>query len=635
MQTEYFQGKDGYIWWHGVVEDRKDPLFLGRCRVRILGWHTENKAELPTDMLPWAQVLMPITSASQTGVGQAPVGPVEGTWVMGFYRDGELAQEPVMIGTLPGIPERFARQNTGFYDSRLDTPSVNKNTVTTSGDAKITGTKLNLQSFPYPPKSVEYKAGQEAIVTSYTHDERIALQSKSLYPREVNRPTTPIYARGKEDSTTKVIEGTGTTNKTDTKSVSSGVSSIIANKNRNLLSQTLTISFTPNEVITKTTINNAKYFDDIDSFSATNDIKDINQPPSAYDAEYPFNHVYESESGHLLEIDDTPSKERLHWYHRSGSFTEFSPAGNRIDRTVSHRYNMTTGNQETIIQGDEIKGVAQDGFLDVGGKLTMASGKDMKLISESGNVIVDAPTLNTVISGKNVLVAASDTLVLKGGVKVVRDDDSAVDVVKGDYQMQAQGGYEVNSGKISLGSLGATSISSFGPLTQVVTGNSEETIANSDIIFGNLNAKLIKALLGKIVLECTEPFATGGIDLNMGPFGTIASIKMLPGGLITVTSSLGTVNVTGTSGVSMTSAGPASVVGTAATSVGSSGTALTSVNGAFITVGGSSSPALLAKDFLKLFAEHNHPSSVGPTGPLSPQFASKLIQTMSKKVFLS
>ena len=28
MQTEYFQGKDGYIWWHGVVEDRKDPYFL-------------------------------------------------------------------------------------------------------------------------------------------------------------------------------------------------------------------------------------------------------------------------------------------------------------------------------------------------------------------------------------------------------------------------------------------------------------------------------------------------------------------------------------------------------------------------------------------------------------------------------
>ena len=77
MQTEYFQGKEGYIWWHGVVEDRRDPLMIGRCRVRILGWHTEDKTELPTTMLPWAQPLMPITSASQVGVGQAPIGPIE------------------------------------------------------------------------------------------------------------------------------------------------------------------------------------------------------------------------------------------------------------------------------------------------------------------------------------------------------------------------------------------------------------------------------------------------------------------------------------------------------------------------------------------------------------------------------
>ena len=55
--------------------------------------------------------------------------------------------------------------------------------------------------------------------------------------------------------------------------------------------------------------------------------------------------------------------------------------------------------------------------------------------------------------------------------------------------MEVQGGYNLSSGKLSLGSLGATSISSFGPMTQVITGNSEETIANKDVIFGNLNAK--------------------------------------------------------------------------------------------------------------------------------------------------
>ena len=620
VQTEYFQGKDGYIWWHGVVEDRKDPLFLGRCRVRILGWHTENKAELPTDFLPWAFPLMPITSASQTGVGQAPVGPVEGTWVMGFYRDGELAQEPVMIGTLPGIPAEFAEQNVGFNDPRLDTPDTNLNDTTTDGAGTTSGTKLNLKSFPYPPKSVEYKAGQEAVITPFSHEERVALTSQSLYPREKNKPTTPIYARGKGDASVNVIEGT---------------SSIIAQKNKNLLKQSLTISFTPNEVVNGTKRDGTPYFDDSGSFSATNDIKEINQPPSAYDAVYPFNHVYESESGHLIEIDDTPSKERLHWYHRSGSFTEISPTGNRIDRTVSHRYNMTTGNQESIIQGDEIKAVSQDGFLDFGGKLTMASGKDMKFISESGNVIVDAPTLNTVISGKNVLVAASDTLVLKGGVKVVRDDDTAVDQVKGSYEMNVQGGYNLSSGKLTLGSLGSTSISSFGPMTQVITGSSEETIANVDVIFGNTNGKLIKVLLGKIVLETIDSLLTGGIDLNVGPFGV--------NGQIAIKAPLGDISIrslTGPSGVDIFATTQAKLQGLIQAEVSGviaklTGTALAQIDAPFVTIGGTSSPALLATEFLKLFAEHNHPSSVGPTGPLMPAFAGKLIQTMSKKVFLA
>ena len=103
MQTEYFQGKDGYIWWNGVVEDRKDPLMIGRCRVRILGWHTADKSELPTADLPWAQVVMPITSASQTGVGYTPVGPVEGTWVMGFIVTENLHKNQLWLGHCQGF----------------------------------------------------------------------------------------------------------------------------------------------------------------------------------------------------------------------------------------------------------------------------------------------------------------------------------------------------------------------------------------------------------------------------------------------------------------------------------------------------------------------------------------------------
>ena len=45
---------------------------------------------------------------------------------MGFYRDGELGQEPVIMGTIPGIPENFAKQGTGFNDPRLDVPSADR-----------------------------------------------------------------------------------------------------------------------------------------------------------------------------------------------------------------------------------------------------------------------------------------------------------------------------------------------------------------------------------------------------------------------------------------------------------------------------------------------------------------------------
>src|SRR5208282_6192861 len=96
-------------FWTGVVEDRKDPLFLGRCRVRIHGLHSKYKAPgqeatgddgsadyIATDNLQWAIPVNSITSASMTGIGNAPVGPVEGTWVFGCFMDGPENQIPLM-----------------------------------------------------------------------------------------------------------------------------------------------------------------------------------------------------------------------------------------------------------------------------------------------------------------------------------------------------------------------------------------------------------------------------------------------------------------------------------------------------------------------------------------------------------
>ena len=110
-----FMGKDGFNWFVGVVEDRQDPKTLGRVRVRCLGYHTPDLTVLPTADLPWAHVMNPITSATVSGVGQTPLGMVEGTWVVGFFTDGEEAQLPMIMGTLPGVPAFLPGETTDEY----------------------------------------------------------------------------------------------------------------------------------------------------------------------------------------------------------------------------------------------------------------------------------------------------------------------------------------------------------------------------------------------------------------------------------------------------------------------------------------------------------------------------------------
>lgn len=95
------------MFYTGVVENRYDPLRLGRCQVRVFGLHNEDKAQLPTDDLPWAVPIQPVTSAGVNGIGHTPLGPVEGSWVIIVFRDKDC-QQPMMLGTVGGIPQSSA-----------------------------------------------------------------------------------------------------------------------------------------------------------------------------------------------------------------------------------------------------------------------------------------------------------------------------------------------------------------------------------------------------------------------------------------------------------------------------------------------------------------------------------------------
>jgi len=92
-----FAGLNGFVWWVGQIEDRADPLGIGRCRVRIFGWHTDNKSLIPTESLPWAHPIIPLNNSKSFQ------SPEINDWVVGFFMDGESGQFPLMFGVLPGI----------------------------------------------------------------------------------------------------------------------------------------------------------------------------------------------------------------------------------------------------------------------------------------------------------------------------------------------------------------------------------------------------------------------------------------------------------------------------------------------------------------------------------------------------
>lgn len=97
-QTHYV-GLDGFISFWGVIEDIQDPLKVGRAKVRIIGWHTEDKTKLSTHDLPWAVPLLPVTDS--TKVPNYKVSD----WVVGFFLDGKLGQQPIIMGVVPAIPQ--------------------------------------------------------------------------------------------------------------------------------------------------------------------------------------------------------------------------------------------------------------------------------------------------------------------------------------------------------------------------------------------------------------------------------------------------------------------------------------------------------------------------------------------------
>ena len=112
-----FIGKEGFNWWIGQVEndggkywnteledgkgafDYSDFDWTNKVKVRIIGYHSPNRTELPTKDLPWAQVLMPAIYSQKSGIGSVHQLQIN-SWVVGFFMDGASAQIPIIMGSL-------------------------------------------------------------------------------------------------------------------------------------------------------------------------------------------------------------------------------------------------------------------------------------------------------------------------------------------------------------------------------------------------------------------------------------------------------------------------------------------------------------------------------------------------------
>lgn len=67
---------------------------------------------------------------------------------------------------------------------------------------------------------------------------------------------------------------------------------------------------------------------------------------------YPYNKITQSESGHSLELDDTPNRERVKLLHRTGTFIEMHPNGNEVHKVYGDGFEITIRNKNVLIGGD-------------------------------------------------------------------------------------------------------------------------------------------------------------------------------------------------------------------------------------------------------------------------------------------
>ena len=581
--------------YYGVVESRADPLKLGRCKVRVIGIHTEDTKVLPTADLPWAVPIMPCVSASNSGIGYSPTGLIEGTWVAVFFSDGESYQEPIILGSFFGRPEASPKveseveqvsptsaskvtnnaqkstttsQNSNVL-KQVETYSKTTNKTTGESEYSIGAYTSKMESGgnvgainekdgngasygKYQMHSGDLRGGKvpdDSTLMTYINQSEYKEEFAGLTPgsKAFNEKWEEIAARdptgfeesqrdfmvgsqhnfminrlntkynidlsdrgngvqemvfststqyGKRSSViADALEGKDVSSMTDNEIVETVNAHKIATVDKHFTSQPQSVrdglkkrwakeseaqkamnsnssaqsenlynakkkaagietndealSEAQKETIQSTpvassgvtipstpTSNNGQGFRDQfgvypkagwagesdtprlarnENISSTIIEKKKNslcrgvgtagggswaEPQSAYAPQYPLNHVFQSESGHVREYDDTPNAERIHIYHRKGSFIEFHPNGDVVYKDVNRKFEVTVSDRDIYVGGDCNLTVLGNANIYSKGSMNLKSEDNMNIQTRGNLKMTAGGSMEIVSSGR-------------------------------------------------------------------------------------------------------------------------------------------------------------------------------------------------------------------------------------------
>ena len=139
------------------------------------------------------------------------------------------------------------------------------------------------------------------------------------------------------------------------------------------------------------------------------------EPASPYGAKYPNNIVQKTKSGHVIEIDDTEGKERLHIYHKSGAYYEFHPNGDVTRKSVNNDYDIIVKDSSIWVGGNVKEHISGNYTLEVGGNFNVKIGGNYNT-QVSGKTTLNSGGALSYSTGANATYKSSGVTKINGSV---------------------------------------------------------------------------------------------------------------------------------------------------------------------------------------------------------------------------